>query len=1414
MSADTVLITDDYDVSTDTNISVHTTDQGDNYIEIAGLYNNGHQLVVRSAQDKALFEDNGSTQDQSWYVDTAALNRPNTFIEAVFNSTSWESDSEFGVELRADPEGGGRTVRGYYDALSGTDRFVLEKEIGGVVTELAQYSMNIVKDTDYTMRLEVIDTPTTNEILGILYLDNKPIIAQKFTESGLYGKTGKPGIFVQRTSSWSASDNIKVDNLSAGLLNIDIPEFIDGYTGETVKTDLSAHNMLYPTADNMEQADVSPMDLDNTLEAAVAEDTGFVSHFFYHVSDALSVLSESSQYAEAIVESTNVAVGNMQVGVVCRYQGASNDKAIVAVLDGHLNAVSREVVLLKRIGLNNYQNEGDVLFSSLANNTRYKLRLEVRDLETANNIECKVFVDDVLVLTNTIVDSDLYGNAGRCGIRAQSDSNWSASDEVRFHRFEAGIFGSEDREFAGIAVGTFSGTAKMLADLEFGGTAVGTFGGMATINTNLEFGGTAVGAFGGMAKIVATNFSFVWGTEYEEFKEDYEDPRIFLEVDSRFMPNGAFPIGQGVDKRIQLPLPRLTENDFDVNVGLTGFKALQALISNDDGFLNLLNLNGAFVRGSYIADGIRYKTFYSQVTRWDLSNQCPITLEDIEIKALTEPLLKRRITEEFFTNDLPANDLGQPVPILFGRFIKSRALYVNADEAARQYDYIVGEGKGLNDNNFSSITTVYRKDAALDDIEGTASGAGSASITLETADRKANDWYNFFWVEITGGQGVGQIKHITDYDSSSNVATVDSSWSVTPNGTSTYRLREWRFYNGSQTDAGDYPGFAFIRFKKRQGGRGSTDPIYVSGNALQDERNWVRCIQSILSNSVWGLGLIVDTSNFDTSAALSEVTTMLAEGGVTNPNDISIDVIKKLLRFRGGTLTRGQDGIGIAVDQVKTSSGIFTHGGGDGNPNIITNTPTVSFIGTDVIIKDMKVQYRKNLKEANTYQFNLERTANTQGIAKTLPLDFIYDHDTADRWLDYNRKREMQNSKQLTLDLGQDAKALQRGDAITLNIPYLTISQELWEVKNATTVTAGSQRVIVIPYSTDPYTYEAFVPLPTDKQFDPITDYENTDPDPISNLSVSMLMDTRGRQSYPYSLLTWTPPEDNYSNARVLTKLNSEAESLYRDKGAHKNNARIDGLTPGQLYDFRVIALGLNPENESIAVENLSNLAGGDNATTNPPSGIVPGSKFGYLFWTFNPSPDSDILYYEYRIWSASFGGTLLKHDTIAAGDKLYADYQRVTGSLLSPNTAWFEVRAVDYSGNPSSYTSRVSAQTDQILQDDIVNSEITGLWETFQSGQTFSGTIISLTATNMRGFEVDVDVTWLLNNRAGLIVTVYRDGSVPIYPTSGNTVKEPGFFHVKVVDNPTPGNHTYSCVVGNNGGISNRGLSVQERRR
>ena len=104
-------------------------------------------------------------------------------------------------------------------------------------------------------------------------------------------------------------------------------------------------------------------------------------------------------------------------------------------------------------------------------------------------------------------------------------------------------------------------------------------------------------------------------------------------------------------------------------------------------------------------------------------------------------------------------------------------------------DFHTNTGSTLTPSAVSGNVTLTA--TTLNHTSGTAQSATSTTITLKATSSATNDIYNGMSIEITGGPGVGQIRRIEDYVGSTKVATVESAWTVTPNGTSTYEVTSW-----------------------------------------------------------------------------------------------------------------------------------------------------------------------------------------------------------------------------------------------------------------------------------------------------------------------------------------------------------------------------------------------------------------------------------------------------------------------------------------------------------------------------------------------------------------------------------------------------------------------------------------------
>lgn len=70
----------------------------------------------------------------------------------------------------------------------------------------------------------------------------------------------------------------------------------------------------------------------------------------------------------------------------------------------------------------------------------------------------------------------------------------------------------------------------------------------------------------------------------------------------------------------------------------------------------------------------------------------------------------------------------------------------------------------------------------------TAQDGASTTLTLAAADTGTEANTEGRWVLITSGTGVDEIKQITDFNTTTKVATVESAWTATPTSSSTYLI--------------------------------------------------------------------------------------------------------------------------------------------------------------------------------------------------------------------------------------------------------------------------------------------------------------------------------------------------------------------------------------------------------------------------------------------------------------------------------------------------------------------------------------------------------------------------------------------------------------------------------------------------
>ena len=536
------------------------------------------------------------------------------------------------------------------------------------------------------------------------------------------------------------------------------------------------------------------------------------------------------------------------------------------------------------------------------------------------------------------------------------------------------------------------------------------------------------------------------------------------------------------------------------------------------------------------------------------------------------------------------DNAGSFLPIIFGRAVKIPLIEVRKDDVNREYHYLLGMGMGLNSKYFKEVYTVYKEKAVMDSITGSIGSVhANGNVRLSSGDRRPDSWYNDWWIEITAGAGVGQIQRITAYSSYTNTISIEGAWGVLPTTSSTYRLREWRFYDGSQTENYTHHNIAYIRFKKYVG---DGKKLYADVYGLVDEVNPARAVESILSNKQWGLGLTVLASDFVTASAL--VTDLKCEGALLDQEQ-ALDFIRDILKFRDMLLHQkiasGASVVGIEADRpIATVDATLALGSGEHADNIADRSPGIDSTKTEEITKNLNVKYRRDNSES-LYMHAVRRKSFPVGADQEEEFPYVYDHSTADRVAHYRAKRLALTVQRMSLRTA--IESLNRRNVVWLDVPFLVGAKEKWQVVKATKNILESSLELV-RYSDEPYSYVPITAiggiLPTDETFAVLPNYEATPPDPVSNFKTAIEGWKTGRDILVEAMLTWTAPAENYGGAVIAMKESSQDAASYHEVATTgESSVTITGLSTAKSYDFKIEAWNINKSLRSYPLFSLNN---------------------------------------------------------------------------------------------------------------------------------------------------------------------------------------------------------------------------------
>jgi len=646
---------------------------------------------------------------------------------------------------------------------------------------------------------------------------------------------------------------------------------------------------------------------------------------------------------------------------------------------------------------------------------------------------------------------------------------------------------------------------------------------------------------------------------------------------------------------------------------------------------------------------------YGKVVDYSLSPgkiSFTLALQNIEEQDASIPKKLYETTDwtETPTNIInPPQDLGKPYNIVFGHAKKVPLICVHSNYDSDYYDFIIGYGTiHSNHNNKATTANIYRNKVLV----------------------PSNEYY------IHGGEATIQ------YTGSSFGLTADASnpYHLTINSQTVY--------------------FAFVRFLKEQ--------IDFSGNPYEltadlwglklsgstVERNFVRCIQYLLSNTAWGLGLTVETTYFDQVAPL--MADRYCDGFIGASQFNAMDIIEELLFACQGRLFYTADGkIGIDVEVYDPKvKGIF--GWKDGKEENIVSIDEYRKTAVREAIKTFTLQYGYNAWEGS-YIYQNKRTVMAFGEEQTMESRFIRDHTTADKITCFHKNRMTYGDTKLSITVGMDGRTHELGD-----IPKIVIPD--WSINSVFNIRKMSRTLNTFKWDLTSYDVAMFTyivgDLPDDSNADDLPDYSNTASTAPTSLQKTGSGTDQASDGSTIAYFNVSAIAALSPNKVTLVKFGYKktAESIYTYVDGTQSGtnwyAKINGLIPGLYYDL--IAVAYNAFNlASTGNPTLtSQLAPGDTTAPGAPTGLVATAGIGIITLTWTKNTEKDINHYEiYRGWIK-----IADPDTTK-----WVDTNLTYGVTYSYN-----IKAVDNTGNASSFSSSANATPRKTQTNDLDDDQIT----------------------------------------------------------------------------------------------------------
>uniref|UniRef100_A0A6M3J732 Tail protein n=1 Tax=viral metagenome TaxID=1070528 RepID=A0A6M3J732_9ZZZZ len=531
--------------------------------------------------------------------------------------------------------------------------------------------------------------------------------------------------------------------------------------------------------------------------------------------------------------------------------------------------------------------------------------------------------------------------------------------------------------------------------------------------------------------------------------------------------------------------------------------------------------------------------------------------------------------------------------------------------------------------------------------------------------------------------------------------TVDTSTYIIYRDQVIVSTSEYTIYGGSQ--GSPYPGYAFIRFTNEQltynpqthyGFTADIEGLKLGADATAT-RNPAKQIEHLLSNSVWGLGLTVDTTVFAAATADVAAIVDIYTDGVISEQRTAQDILDNLLKICKGRLEKTSEGKwGLYIDKHNsTVAAIF--GSGDGFYENIISINRYGKTPTNEAVKSYTMNYSPD-NWTNEFQYQAKRTVLAFGEDVVEDNPFVRNSTTADKHAAYVSALQTIGDTKLSIKVGMEGRNLGIGDIITATVPRLGISGNY-------KVQAINKRLTEFDlncysYSSAIFTYSS-ASLPNVANPSDGADYSKTPPGAPTGIAI----DSQGvSTASDGGMLAWgvikaTRPASNALFVRFGKRKNGETVYSFTDGSttttALEYKARFDALVPNVGYDYiaeSVNVFGLI----STASTTLTNQVALNDTVA--PGQVVGLAGYGKLkTWSFNwtPSTESDIRGYHIQIADSSAFSTILIDNMTSADQEPHGSNRyEYTNDAIAYGVVHARVKGVDFSKNQSAAWSVISS--------------------------------------------------------------------------------------------------------------------------